>query len=156
MCDVLKEIYSEILKEEFVFEQSKRIKLQKVIYLVEIMGIHVGDYSFSWNQNGPYSIALDNDAFRCSLETKSKTVVFTNEALSAFNKLQGIIAEKKKYDEMLWLDSIVSLHYLKYISRVARTDEEIIKELMRRSKYMDSFDENKAALYIAKKVETEM
>ena len=112
MCDVLKEIYSEILKEEFVFEQSKRIKLQKVVYLIEIMGIHVGDYSFSWNQNGPYSIALDDDAFRCSLKNKNKTVVFTNEALSTFDKLRKIIAKKKEYDEMLWLDSIVSLKFV--------------------------------------------
>lgn len=48
MCDVLKEIYRKVYDESFNYcEVDDRIKLQKVVYLLENMGVQVGDYSFS-------------------------------------------------------------------------------------------------------------
>lgn len=153
MCEVLKEIYQEVLEEDFSFELSKRIKLQKVVYLMEVMGVYVGDYSFSWNKYGPYSIALDSDAYRCSQNSEVKKVNFTDEAKNVFAKIRKILSQKVGYDDELWLESIASLHYLKYVSRVAYTDSDIINELMKRKARMDDVEGNKAALRIAKTLE---
>lgn len=49
MSYILKEIYKSIYSEKFIYENlNHRIKLQNVIYLLENMGINVGDYSFVW------------------------------------------------------------------------------------------------------------
>lgn len=67
MCDVLKEIYRKVYNETFIYGKlDHRIKLQKAVYILENMGVHVGDYSFSWNKYGPYSLGLDSDAQKCN------------------------------------------------------------------------------------------
>lgn len=54
MCEVLKEIYRKVYNEPFVYDNlDSRIKLQKAVYLLENMGVDVGDYSFSWNKYIP-------------------------------------------------------------------------------------------------------
>lgn len=49
MCDVLKEVYRRIYDKPFNYnELDDRIRLQCIVYILENMGINVGDYSFSW------------------------------------------------------------------------------------------------------------
>ena len=70
-----------------------RIKLQKAVYVLENMGVHVGDYSFSWNKYGPYSLALDSDAQNCS-DIEEQEVVFSSFAEEKFGKIRYYIEKK--------------------------------------------------------------
>ena len=118
MCDVLKELYSNIYSEAFNYEDiNGRIKLQKAVYILENMGIPVGDYSFSWSKYGPYSLALDSDAKKCSTEP-AQNVTFSKEAETGFDHIKSYLGERKVYDVAQWVECIASIHYMKYILKI--------------------------------------
>ena len=157
MCDVLREVYNGVLDEQFDYADfNQRVKLQKVVYLLENMGVHVGNYSFTWNKYGPYSIALDDDAYRCSQKEGNRLVTFTDEAKSAFEQIKSIISERSVYEDFNWLECISSLHFLKYVSHISPDDEIILKELVKRKKYLNNVEENRLAMRIANAVEMGM
>lgn len=150
MCDVLKEIYRKVYKESFVYSRlDSRIKLQKAVYLLENMGLHVGDYSFSWNKYGPYSLALDSDAQNCSL-LGEQSVVFSDFAEKNFEKLRDYIAQKIVYNCTQWMECITSLYYLKNIYRYS--EDKLISELIKRKPYLSNEQANLIALSIIKKI----
>lgn len=157
MSQVLKEIYQVILNEEFHYsELSERIKLQKIVYLLENMGVHVGNYSFTWNKYGPYSIALDDDAYRCVQTNEIHNIMFTQEAQNAFEQIKTMISQRGLYEDTNWLECISSLHYLKYVLRFSVDDNIVLKELLNRKNYLNLHEENKVAMQIANMVEQGM
>lgn len=150
MCDVLKEIYHEIYNEKFDYEKlSDRIKMQKSIYVLENMGISVGDYSFSWNKYGPYSLQLDSDAKR-SISEKEHNIIFSQEANDVFARIKDLISQSVEYSVENWMECVTSLHFLRCIMKC--DDDCIIDELIRRKPYLDSIDANKKALEIIGKI----
>ena len=59
---LLKPVFKSIFDRDFqpnVFED--RLEMQKTVYLLQNMGISVGDYKFMWYKHGPYSQILQND-----------------------------------------------------------------------------------------------
>lgn len=150
MCDVLKEIYREVYDEAFVYCQlDHRIKLQKAVYLLENMGVHVGDYSFSWNKYGPYSLGLDSDAQKCDSQDEQH-IIFSDIAERGFHKIREYIHEKGGYDCVQWMECIASLHYLKHVLRYQQA--ELLNELTRRKPYLTDESANQKALSIVKEI----
>lgn len=150
MCEVLKEIYIKIYGKSFVYESlDDRIKLQKAVYVLENMGVHVGDYSFSWNKYGPYSLALDSDAQNCS-DIEEQEVVFSSFAEEKFGKIRNYIEKKNTYSCVNWMECIASLLYLKNIFRF--TESDLVHELMERKPYLSDESENKKALSILEEI----
>lgn len=148
MCEVLKEIYRKVYNEPFVYDNlDNRIKLQKAVYLLENMGVDVGDYSFSWNKYGPYSLGLDNDARNCSIKVEQE-VSFSSTAEHGFEKLREYINEQIEYNCTRWMECIASLYFLKNIYRFK--ESQLISELEKRKPYLSNKEANKKALSIAK------
>lgn len=150
MCDVLKEIYRKIYDEAFVYgELDHRIKLQKAVYILENMGVHVGDYSFSWNKYGPYSLGLDSDAQKCN-SREEQEVIFSEIAETGFRKIKEYLSEQISYTCVKWMECIASLHYLK---NVLRYDEDfLLFELVERKPYLEDESANLKALSIMKDI----
>ncbi|MBS5697006.1 MAG: hypothetical protein KHW82_12745 [Lachnospiraceae bacterium] len=150
MCDVLKEIYRKVYDEAFVYgELDHRIKLQKAVYILENMGVHVGDYSFSWNKYGPYSLGLDSDAQKCN-SREEQEVIFSEIAETGFRKIKEYLSEKISYTCVQWMECIASLHYLK---NVLRYDEDfLLSELVERKPYLEDESANLKALSIMKDI----
>mgnify|MGYP005763443975 CR=1 FL=1 len=150
MCEVLKEIYRKVYNEPFVYEElDKRIKLQKAVYLLENMGVHVGDYSFSWNKYGPYSLGLDSDAKNCSTRDEQE-VIFSSFAEERFGRIRGYIAQQIGYSCVQWMECIASLLYLKNVFRFK--ESTLIHELESRKSYLSNEEANKKALSILKEI----
>ena len=150
MCDVLKEIYRKVYDESFDYnELSHRIKLQKEVYILENMGIYVGNYSFSWNKYGPYSLGLDSDAQKCS-SLKEHDIVFSDLAEKAFEKIREYIKERTSYDCVSWMECIASLHFLKNVLRYS--DDVLIEELQKRKPYLSDLMSNQKAMLIMKDI----
>lgn len=150
MCEVLKEIYRKIYNEPFVYEElDNRIKLQKAVYLLENMGVHVGDYSFSWNKYGPYSLGLDSDAKNCSIRDEQE-VDFSSFAEKKFEKIRGYIEQQIGYSCVHWMECIASLLYLKNVFRFKGNN--LIHELENRKPYLSNEEANKKALSILKEI----
>lgn len=147
MCDVLKEIYFKVYNESFNYDElSHRIKMQKSVYLLENMGISVGDYSFSWNKYGPYSLQLDSEAKRCANEEEI-AVAFSEDAINVFAKISEIINQVMEYSVEKWVECITSLHYMKHILRIQ--EDNLLEELAEKKPYLNSVEANKKALEIA-------
>lgn len=153
MCDVLKEIYRKVYNETFIYsELDHRIKLQKAVYILENMGIHVGDYSFSWNKYGPYSLGLDSDAQKCSTREEQE-IVFSDIAETGFRKVKKYISEQVSYTCVQWMECIVSLYYLK---NVLRYDEKLLlTQLVERKPYLTDGTANLRALSIANEIKVD-
>lgn len=64
---LLASVYQDVYGEKFTSDDfSKRMKMQKLIYLLQEAGISIGDYNFHWSNHGPYkrgpySQQLQND-----------------------------------------------------------------------------------------------
>lgn len=150
MCNVLKEIYRKIYDEPFVYSEfDHRIKLQKAVYLLENMGVHVGDYSFSWNKYGPYSLGLDSDAQKCD-SREEQEVIFSEIAENGFGKIKGYLKEQISYTCVQWMECIASLHYLKNVLRYE--DDILLSQLMEHKPYLSNRTANLKALSIMKEI----
>lgn len=158
MCDILKEIYIKTNGNPFDFSsKDDRIALQKTIYLLMIMGINVGNYSFEWRENGPYSITLDADAFKYRQRAFNENVLFSDIAMSKMEKIVQYIKEgKEKYSDYTrtrWLECIASLHYLQYVLYIDKPKKDILNILQTRKEYLNNNDANVRALEIADEIE---
>lgn len=150
MCDVLKEIYKKIYDESFDYSNlENRIKLQKAVYFLENMGIHVGDYSFSWNKYGPYSLGLDSDAQKCDLQAE-KEIIFSDIAENCFGKIKEFIQQQISYTCVQWLECIAALHYLKNVLRY--NEDDLFAQLQDRKPYLSNEEANKKALSIMREI----
>jgi uncharacterized protein YwgA len=147
MSNTLNQIYSLIFQEPFCYTDfDKRKKLQKAVYILENMGVSIGDYSFSWDSYGPYSLSLDCDA---SLPVKegSKDVAFSEYAKDCFSQLKAYVEQNNNYACTEWLECIASLHYLKTIYRI--DNNAVIQALTNRKPYLNKSADNLKALEIA-------
>lgn len=136
MCDVLKEIYIKVYDESFDYDDfEKRIKMQKAVYLLENIGVHIGEYSFSWNKYGPYSLGLENDAKHCNDIKLEKEVLFSDVAEKAFLEIKSYISQKVKYTCAQWVECIASIHYLKNVFRISQS--KLYQELVNRKPHLD-------------------
>ena len=158
MCDILKEIYKRTNHEDFDYRKKEdRIALQKTVYLLMNMGISVGNYSFEWGKYGPYSVTLDADAFKYNDREIQEEVLFSDIALEKMEAIVQYIKEGyekyNNYTRTEWLECIASLHYLKYILRIDKSETKLLPELQRRKSYLGNYDANTRALEIADEIE---
>lgn len=126
------------------------ITMQETIYLLMNMGLGVKDYSYVWDTHGVYCRELDLDA-RDKLETSESKVKFSLFARKCFSSLKEIVGTGQDYPEGYMLDSIASLHYLKYVLGIS--DRILIKELKSRKERLSNTGLNKKALKIADAIE---
>lgn len=151
MRDVLNEVYQSVYNEPFTYgELEKRMKMQKAVYLLENMGVYVGDYGFVWSKYGPYSLGLDSDAELCG-NMLPRNVVFSKTAINAFKDIQSYIKQETSYPCDKWMECIASIHYLKNIFRIK--EENLFDELVDRNPYLNDRAAFEHALEIVKKIE---
>jgi len=123
---LIKRIYEDFDMNTF----SNRLRLQKMVYLLqEEGGINLG-YKFSWYVHGPYSTELTRDAFQIQNFTKIKEVGFEDNANEEKFKLFKNKIDCHKNDDF-WLEISTSIHLLiKIYPTKSKTD--IIKEIQER------------------------
>ena len=106
-------IMKQIKGHEFsMTEFNGRLKLQKMVYLLQAFGVYLG-YYFSWYLRGPYCTVLTSNGFRLQEIYDSipdRDVRFDDEkAQKMFEKFLKFVKDKS-IDE---LEIAASLHYLK-------------------------------------------
>lgn len=146
----LKPIYEKIYRESFSYDDfNKRMKMQKAIYLLQELGVPIGDYAFFWYKHGPYSQDLQ-DAMYAShyFSDSSEEIHFSPDTLSAINRLSDLLNEKVKYSPEHWAECVASIHYLQTsIFSPSTSDDDIVRELMKRKPHLRNFDLNIQALH---------
>lgn len=143
----LKMIYFYIFEEAFTNSFKNRIKMQKIIYLLQCLGVSVGDYGFMWYKHGLFSQTLQSDILGLC-DIKEKQIIFSDEEKSILDKVKMTINNtNKKYSTSEWLECLGSIHYIKEnILSTSASEEEILSELKVLKPHLDKNDGNAEAL----------
>ncbi len=101
---------------------SKRLNLQKKIYLAQLTGVDLR-YRFGWYIRGPYSSSLAADAFALIDEIQIGDREFEEHVLQAkaARRLRSAldlwnVPSNFSERENDWLELLASLHYLRHIA----------------------------------------
>ncbi len=144
----LKPVFKSIFDKEFqpnIF--TDRLKMQKTIYILQNMGISVGDYKFMWYKHGPYSQTLQNDILNIK-NTDNINIAFSYDAEKEITLLKNAIFEKTiNYNIDKWIECLGSILYIKEnLLPSSSSDKIILKELKERKPHLNNDDDNKHAL----------
>lgn len=145
---LLKPVFEQVFEREFHSNEfDDRLEMQKMVYLLQNMGISVGRYSFLWYKHGPYSQTLQNDILRIQLAEDIK-IEFSNDAKRAIKLLkQALFKEEVSYCLAEWTECLGSLYYVKEnILPSSSTDEQILIELERRKPHLSHKEDNRIAI----------
>lgn len=147
---LLKPVFRAVFGEDFNPESfEERLKMQKMVYILQNKGISVGDYGFKWYKHGPYSQALQNDILTIS-QTEDTPVRFSPDAERTIESLKkAIFDEKVTYPTERWIECLGSLLYIKEnLVSIFATDDDLIEELNTRKPALDKIDQNRYALQV--------
>ena len=144
---LLSPLYSDVYGEPFSSgDFSKRMKMQKLIYLLQEAGIIIGDYNFYWYKHGPYSQQLQNDILSTNT-SKLYHINYSENANRIVSSIRNIINESNEYPTDVWAECLASLQYLRTnIFSINSSDDEIFRELKKRKPHLNNEDANKTAL----------
>lgn len=142
-------IFKKLYDCDFVYGNfDQRLEMQKAIYLLQNMGVPVGDYGFRWYQHGPYSQSLQDDMYYES-GRRCEDICLSREHADSVEQLRRLIKSnvKKDYNTSQWVECLASLHYLKEnLLSFSATKEDIVTELERRKPHLSDHDTNLSAL----------
>lgn len=150
---ILNQLYRLLFGENFSYDDfEKRLKMQKGIYLLQEMGVPVGDYRFSWYKHGPYSQSLLDDMYRTQATSDVNLSTDTNTAIAEL-RASLIVPSEVQYSVGEWAECIGSLHYLRenYFS-FNTPDKDLLCELRKRKPHLCDDHANQIALNLEKKI----
>lgn len=144
---LLAPIYKDVYGEQFTSgDFSKRMKMQKLIYLLQEAGISIGDYNFHWYKHGPYSQQLQNDILKTNGDS-SNDIRYSETAIIIVNKLKSILNSGSSYSDDVWAECLASLQYLRStVCSNDASDEEIVEKLQERKPHLNDKSANMCAL----------
>ena len=145
MCKDIGSIYKSIFNRDLNSAcLDDQICAQKVVYLIENMGIRIGDYNYVWSKYGPYSCDLQRDI----LNTKgSKDLNYSEAMSSALEKIKLMLDKKGAFSDRDFLELVVSLHYVKeYEFDGFCTDEIVIEQVMGRKPHLNDLKKNREVM----------
>ena len=121
---------------------SKRLNLQKRIYLLQLTGIDLG-YRYNWYLRGPYCPNLTQDAFTLKDELawdgdEYREYELRHDVVKKLEKAEGIwnVPSGLSVDSEIWVELLASLHYLKHIAYWSGNNitREMIIEKLKKTK----------------------
>lgn len=154
--NLLQSVFENIFERPFkAREFNDRLEMQKAVYLLQNMGISVGDYRFIWYKHGPYSQRLQNDILSKSTEYVDEKIEFSSDAKREMNLLQEAISKKRvQYDESQWLECLGSIQYIKEnLLPSSAKDETILLKLESKKPHLNNKQDNRLALQTVRELE---
>lgn len=151
---LLKPVFKSIFDRDFqpnVFED--RLEMQKTVYLLQNMGISVGDYKFMWYKHGPYSQILQNDILNLQ-SVGDINIDFSADAKREIRTLKNaVFKEGLEYNLSQWVECLGSLQYIKESLLPSSAEEgTVLNELKNRKPYLNNDNDNKIALQTLKEL----
>lgn len=153
----LKPVFKELLDRNFnATSFDDRLEMQKIVYLLQNLGISIGNYSFMWYKHGPYSQTLQNDILNIN-NTPDKNIIFSDDAKIAFTDLKNAIflndESVSNYSLKDWLECLGSVCYLKdNLIPLNTSDDDLLKELEHVKPHLNSQIGNRNAIEVINKL----
>ena len=141
-------VYKTLYERDFSYSNfDQRMEMQKAIYLLQDMGVPVGDYGFRWYLHGPYSQSLQDDMHYESVRTCAK-LTLSKEYAESIDRLHDIVHsdKRKNYSISHWVECLASLHYLhENLLSFDATMDEVVTELENRKSHLNDHYANISA-----------
>jgi len=128
---------------------ADRLRIQKTIYLLQLFNLDLG-YRFVWRHRGPYSFSLTEDVdylFALVAEINGLQIedIPWQEDVQAIkdriSTVKKFLACKEGFDQLAWLETLASVHYLMYIDYTTRRNRDrediIINDLKQRKPWLN-------------------
>ncbi len=140
-------VYRALYGREFSYSNfEQRMEMQKAIYLLQDMGVPIGDYGFRWYHHGPYSQKLQDDMYYEDGHTYDSLILSQEHAESLQHLYEVIHANQNNYSISNWVECLASLHYLrKNILSFDSSEDDIIYALEERKPHLNSRKTNELA-----------
>ena len=111
-------------------EFDNRLKLQKVVYLLQSSGMSLG-YGYNWYVKGPYSSPLAHDLF----EIEKSSEIYEKNAEVKFENHEQIVHKLESFRDFLdndindikYLEVLASIHYINESTFSGKGDESKLK-----------------------------
>ena len=133
MVSALKIIYKSFYGKDLeCYNIEHRKDVQKVVYLMKVMGVDVGNYGFKWTDT-VYSLKLDCDLTFREVEVNDMSTSLNPEAFTAIQAIKALTTEKQGdvYSVSQKLCCISTLHFFKNVLKLsdAASIEKLNKEI---------------------------
>ena len=144
-------VYKLVYNDSFSYGNFNcRLKMQKMVYLLQELGTSLGDYGFRWYKFGPYSQSLLDDMYDSS-GSACNSISYSADSTSNIESLHQIMKTNTRYESQTWAECLASILFIKkYIMPSSASDDEILKELVKRKPHLNQSESNKHALKIIK------
>lgn len=141
---ILKKLYEELGINPSVEDLSKRLILQKVVFLAQTAGIPLG-HSFNWYVKGPYSPSLASSYYELQDYLGDEvTLEFNDDVKETLRTLQRMISKHQHEGQIDpdWVEALGSIAFL--INRSDKTQEQAFEVMERVKKHISSDMRNEA------------
>lgn len=147
--DILLRLYKDLIGTDLnATNREDKIIMQKIVFLLNELGLTVGDYRFAWDKYGPFSQSLQNDISEINisdipysgdfLESEQKIILFIKEILAK--------GEETTYSLRNWIEAVASLLFLKRYVYPSYGWKDINKQLVSLKAYLSNHKDNIKAI----------
>lgn len=139
-------LYRTIFEEDFSNSaSSKQIKMQNAMYLLDEMGVNVGNYVYFLYDNGMFSGALAMDMADIITEND---VILTNKVKCIVDELKKVLTVPANigYTPAKWAACLGSLRHILKEAKGKGAEDEILIKLRVREPQLNDSAANKVAL----------
>lgn len=148
-------VYKKLYGKDFNYRNfDQRLEMQKAVYLLQNMGVPVGDYGFRWYQHGPYSQNLQDDMYYEN-GRDCADLHLSREHATRIDQLHSVIfnASRGEYSISYWVECLASLHYLREnVLTFSATEDDVVSELEKRKPHLSNHTVNLAAYHLVEEL----
>lgn len=149
-------VYKKVFGEPFSYGSfDDRLKMQKMVYLLQEEGVSIGHYGFDWYKHGPYSQVLLDDMYMEN-GTVCQELNYTPEAERRIERLKDIFNDteaKEKYGMKNWTECLASIHFLRMKEMGSNASEEdVLRVLTQRKPHLGDDALNRKAYHLVERV----
>lgn len=115
MSKIITGLFHEVFGHPYMHGNPEhRISIQKNTYLLEKLGLDMGDFWFLWDSYGPFSLEL-RSVIVGELDSPDEDISYSQFAKNQIESMRLILDKGKALEQepRQWLEIICSLHYLK-------------------------------------------
>lgn len=142
-------VYKKVFDQSFSYGSFEdRLKMQKMVYLLQEEGVNIGHYGFDWYKHGPYSQVLLDDMH---MESGSDCIQlnYTPETEKRIENLKKIFNDSEaqtRYGMKNWTECLASIHFLKNKEMGSdATEEDVLHVLTKRKPHLNDDALNRKA-----------
>lgn len=135
---------------DFANSFEDRLITQKLIFLLNELGVSCGENSFKWYKHGPYSQHLQNSMLfeACN---KHINLEFSDDGLTAIEKIKLMVfTSHSGYTDSQWVEAIGSLLFLRQYIYPTLNDTQLLEKFLELKPHLSNTELNAKAADILK------